>query len=140
MSGDEMRAAAERIADRLFTSGVGHTADRLVLFMEDALGGKNRDLGGWSRKAVVEQVVSALSQDDERITAEWLRSIGSREPHDLDDAAPPTMTIPGYRYGVLVQHSEREWVWCRGPHVLATVCTRGHLRRLMAAIGAKPGN
>lgn len=42
---------AERIADRLFTNGIGEKADRLVL----ELPGK-RDGGGWCKEAVRDQI------------------------------------------------------------------------------------
>ena len=76
--------------------------------------------------------------DDEPVTGEWLASAGSREPRNVDLAAPPTLTIPGYHYGVLVQADDgRSWDWCRGAHVIATVRTRGNVRRLCKALGVE---
>lgn len=57
---------AKKIAERLFTNGVGDIADRLVL----ELPGK-RDGGGWCRKAAEDRIaeVLAVSMDVEAISA-----------------------------------------------------------------------
>lgn len=49
---------AERIADLLFFNGVGEEADRLVLMTLEG-----RNLGGWCRQAVIDQVVAALNEE-----------------------------------------------------------------------------
>lgn len=52
-------ALAERVADRLFTNGDGQVAERLVM-MKDL----NHPLGGgWSRAAVVSQVIEAMKSE-----------------------------------------------------------------------------
>ncbi len=48
---------AERIADVLFVNGAKQRADRLQ--MCDA---NNKDLGGWNRRAVVDQVLTVLKE------------------------------------------------------------------------------
>jgi hypothetical protein len=52
-----MRELAEQIADDLFTNGEGKPADRLVLTVNG-----RRDLGGWSRGAVIDRVVAILKR------------------------------------------------------------------------------
>ena len=50
---------AEQIADELFTTGDGKRADRLVLTLD---GPPRRDLGGWSRRAVLDRLAAILKR------------------------------------------------------------------------------
>jgi hypothetical protein len=79
------------------------------------------------------------ADDAEPVTLEWALTQGSREPNNVDISAPPTVIIPGCRHGVLVQATRREWHWCSGSKVIATLRTRGDYRRLCAVFGALDG-
>ena len=65
MSAVTIHELAEQIADDLFTNGDGKRADRLVLTAD---GPPRRDLGGWSRRAVMDRV-AAIPQARARISA-----------------------------------------------------------------------
>lgn len=51
------RQLAEQIADELFVNGFGERAERLVL-LDDA----GRNLGGWSKTAVVDRITACLER------------------------------------------------------------------------------
>ena len=57
MTGPEAAQLAARIADRLFTNGGGEKAQRLVLTVDWP---SQRNLGGWCKGAVVDQITSVL--------------------------------------------------------------------------------
>jgi hypothetical protein len=59
----DTKATAEAIADALMTNGFGDVADRLVM-VGPLAGVPDRDLGGWSRRAVIAQVVKVLEARD----------------------------------------------------------------------------
>lgn len=59
MNERQMRELAETIADDLFINGCAEEANRLVLTKDKPV---ERNLGGWSRRAVVERVVKALRE------------------------------------------------------------------------------
>lgn len=59
MNERQMRELAETIADDLFINGAGDEADRLVLTIDKPT---ERNLGGWSRRAVTERVIKALRE------------------------------------------------------------------------------
>jgi len=48
---------AQWIAESLFVNGQGEQADRLVLTSADG-----KDLGGWCRRAVVDQIMKTLDE------------------------------------------------------------------------------
>jgi len=48
---------SEIIAERLFTNGAGHKAQRLVLEMENGSDG-----GGWCKKTVIDQIDRILTE------------------------------------------------------------------------------
>lgn len=50
-------SVSEKIVDDLFVNGQGQEAERLVLMSCD-----RKDLGGWSRRAVVDRIVQALNE------------------------------------------------------------------------------
>jgi hypothetical protein len=50
---DDIRREAEALTENLFTNGSGARADRLVLTID---GPPTRDLGGWCRGAVIDQL------------------------------------------------------------------------------------
>jgi len=52
----EIDALAQQIADDLFVTGAGEQADRLVLWGA----ADDRNLGGWSKRAVVDRVRKLL--------------------------------------------------------------------------------
>jgi hypothetical protein len=56
------------------------------------------------------------ADDADPVTAEWLLSLGLKEPALMSDGEPPTVTLP--RLGQLVQASKLTWDWCRGSRVL----------------------
>lgn len=76
------------------------------------------------------------ADDDEPLTEEWLRSAGAHDPHGRDHAAPLALTALGIGFGVFVRDELNDcWHWCRGSRRLATLRTRGDVRRLLAALG-----
>ena len=60
MTEQELRTLAEKIARCLFTNGAREQATRLVLTDD---GPPIRDLGGWSRVAVIEQIYDVLRRE-----------------------------------------------------------------------------
>lgn len=60
------RQVAERIAEYLFKNGAGSEADRLLLVKEDyncsARVTQAVNLGGWSKKAVVDAIESLIRE------------------------------------------------------------------------------
>ena len=124
MTEDELRNAAERLRgiEGPTFHGVGGTRHISEREYADAVA------------LAMAYLAEHHADDDEPITVEWLERCGSREPYEDDHSAPPTMTIPGIKFGVLVQSSRRDWDWCRGSKVIATIRTRGQLRRLCAAL------
>lgn len=76
------------------------------------------------------------ADDGERLTEDWLRAAGARDPHGRDHDAPPALTALGIGFGVFVRDELNDcWHWCRGPRRLATLRTRRDVRRLLAALG-----
>lgn len=55
---ESIRKAIELATDRLFTNGVGEHAERLVL-----TSASGKDLGGWCKKAVVDQLIEAIAPE-----------------------------------------------------------------------------
>lgn len=52
-----VRQLAERIAQRLFTNVSAERAQRLVLTVDKPV---KRDLGGWSERAAIDQIVDVI--------------------------------------------------------------------------------
>lgn len=59
------RELAERIANDLFRNGSNQLAERLVLTID---GPPKRDLGGWSEKALADQIERLLDAEVPRVT------------------------------------------------------------------------
>ena len=56
------RQLAEKIAERLFTNGVGKRAERLKLVIDPKGSEPERDLGGWCERAAADQIEKILDE------------------------------------------------------------------------------
>ena len=76
------KSLGEVCADRLFHSGLGDEAHRLVLVSMHG-----RDLGGWCKQAVIDQIDEAARGDDTAVEAD-------ARPGHPDDAEAEAQTAP----------------------------------------------
>jgi hypothetical protein len=53
---------ARRIADRLFTSAIGEHGDRLAILNQAGLTAMEREIGGWTYEAAVQQIRDVLME------------------------------------------------------------------------------
>ena len=118
MTKDELRAAAERVRSAGVNIGNARIEDRNLI--------------------VTAYLAEHPSDDDDPVTKEWYESVGGRYADDGTysiDLPYREVSLVFYPKGVTASHPQ-VWLWVPSGVVVSVNNTRGHVRRLCAALGA----